>query len=178
MTEQTGSSRQHGKGAPDAASSFSEQINVLQEGKQDIGVILRVLHEARLPLTLLEDNLVDVPISDLSEAAKAEKNSEQEDGAVRLAVHLYSIALVCRDIVEDKRFNEFLRSARTLKENTEVLLAAFDKLADAWSAYQPLIDLLDVAAWGRNPSPDQVWTALKTPRRDYIDALGAYYMQL
>jgi hypothetical protein len=178
VTEQTGSSGQHGKGPPDAVGSFLKEISLLQESKQDIGVILRVLHEATLSPNLLEEELVNVSVPNLSGVAKARKNSGDDDDAVRLAVYLYSIARACRDIVEEKRFNEFLRSARYTKENTEVLLAAFDKLTDAWSAYKPLLDLLDVAAWGENPSPDQIWTALKTPRRAYIDALGAYHMQI
>jgi hypothetical protein len=177
VTESAGSSGQHWKDPPDAASTRLQQISTLQETKRKFGVILRVLHDAKLPLNLLEDNLVDVPVSDFFETANTSRNSEQEE-TVRLAAHLFSIALACRDIVEDKVFNEFLRSMRYTKENTEVLLAAFENLDDAWSAYEPVIALLDVAAWDRKPSPDRVWIALKTPRRDFIVALGAYYVQL
>ena len=137
---------------------------------------MRTLHEAKLRLNLLEDHLVDFPGPDLLGAGRASENGGQED--VRLAVYLFSVARSCRDIVEDRRFNAFLRSVRYTKQNTEVLLAAFNKLADAWSAYQPLIELLDVAAWDGEPTLDQLWTALTKPRRAYIDALGAFYIQL
>jgi hypothetical protein len=178
VADQAESSGRHWKDPPDTADSFLQQIAVLQEGKQEIGVILRVLHEADLPLNLLENNLVDVHVPDLRGAARARSGSEQADETVRLAVYLHTIARECRNIVEDRRFNEFLRTVRYTKENTEVLLAAFNELADAWSAYQPVINRLDVAEWGERPSPDQIWIALKRPRREYIDALGAYYVQL
>lgn len=154
------------------------QIAVLQEGRQEIGVILRVLHEADPAINLLENNLVDVLVPDLRGAARARSGREPADETVRLAVYLYDIARECRNIVEDRRFNEFLRTVRYTKENTEVLLAAFNDLTDAWSAYLPVINCIDVAEWGERPSPDQIWIALKRPRRDYVDALGAYYVQL
>lgn len=176
MAEQAGLSGQHGKDPPDAADSFSKSIGVLRDAKQDIGTTLNALHEAKLPLNLLEEHLVDVPVPDLVGADKAIQDGEPEE--IRLAVYLYSMARQCRDIVEDKPFNAFLRSVRYTKEHAEVLLAAFNKLTDAWSAYEPVIEQLDVAAWGRDPSPDQIWTALKKPRREYIDALAVYYMQL
>jgi hypothetical protein len=174
MAEQAGSSGQHGKDPPHAADFLSKRIGVLQDAKQDIGTTLNSLHAGKLRLNRLEEHLVDVPAPDLVGAAR--EDGEQEE--IRLAVYLYSMARQCRDIVEDKRFNAFLQSVLYTMEHTNVLLAAFNELADAWSAYEPVIGLLDVAAWGRDPSPDQIWTALKKPRREYIDALAAYYMQL
>jgi len=159
MTEQAGASGPHGKDPPGAAGSFARQIGVLEEAEEDIDTARKAMH--RGALNLLEDELVEF---------------EQEP--VRLAVRLYLLTRACRDIVEDKRFSEFLRSIDYTTEDAEVLLGAFDNLTDDWSAYRPVIERYVVAVWEQDPAPDKILTALKKPRRAYIYSLGAYHIQL
>src|SRR5260370_42108038 len=85
---------------------------------------------------------------------------------------------MCRDMVTEETFNEFLRAVGYSSGNTEVLKTAFENLADVWSTYKRLIDYLDIASWDRDPSPARIWAELEAPRRRYIRALSAYYVQL
>lgn len=179
MTEQAGSGERHLKDlqGADAADSFLPQISLLRESKREIEVILKVLDEGKLTLDLLEQNTVDIPISDLFHPREAGENSDQGE-TIRLAVYLQSIALTCRDTVNDKNFNKFLQRKGYTLGNMELLLTAFENLNDVWSTYKKVIDCLDIATWDRNPSPDRIWAALEAPRRRYIRALSAYYVQL
>lgn len=128
-----------------------------------------------MTLDLLEEATVGVPVSGPFEPSE-EGGDERE--TIRLAAYLYSIARTCRDIVKDESFNEFMRTKGYTQEDTTALLIAFEKLADVWSTYKKVIDRLDIASWDREPSFDRIWTALEEPRRRYIRALSAYYVQL
>jgi hypothetical protein len=179
VTEQaeSGKQRQQDRQDVEAVGAFREQVNVLQESKRQIKKVLRVLDEAKLPLDLLEQNTVDVPISDLFEPEKTGGNSGQGD-TIRLAAYLYLIALTSRDTIKNVNFNEFLRKAGYSQASTELLLTAFENLEDVWSTYKKVIDCLDIATWDKDPSPDRIWAALEVPRRRYIRTLSAYYVQL
>lgn len=176
MAGQAGSDEQQRKDpqGADAAGAFTRQIDTLRESKREIGIILKVLEEARFTLDLLEQNTVDIPIPDLFEP---DENKHQRE-TIRLAAYLYSMALESRNKVKDERFNKFLQTVNYNLANTELLLTTFDSLADAWSTYKKVIDCLDIAAWDREPSPDRIWAALEAPRRKYILKLSAYYVQL
>jgi hypothetical protein len=179
VTEQVGSSEQHSnatQGTP-AAGAFQKEIGILQKSRKEIKESLVILDTAKLRLDLLEENTVDIPVSDPFEFGEAVKGRDQTE-TIRLAAYLYLIARTCRDLIKDKSFNEFLCTAGYTQQDTTTLLNAFDKLADVWSTYSKIIDCLDSATWHAEPSFDQIWTALETPRRRYIRALGSYYAQL
>ena len=178
MTEQAGSGGQRWKvpQGPDAVGSFQKQVSILQKSKEEIGKNLAVLDSAKLTLDLLEEATVGIPVSGPFEPSEPEGGDERE--TIRLAAYLYSIARTCRDIVKDESFNEFMRTKGYTQEDTTALLTAFEKLADVWSTYKKVIDRLDIASWDREPSFDRIWTALEEPRRRYIRALSAYYVQL
>ena len=173
MTEQAGSGGQRWKvpQGPDAVGSF------LQKSKEEIRKNLAVLDAAKLTLDLLEEATVSIPVSGPFEPSETAEGGDERE-TIRVAAYLYSIARTCRDIVKDESFNEFLRTKGYTQEDTTALLTAFEKLADVWSTYKKVIDRLDIASWDREPSFDRIWTALEEPRRRYIRALSAYYVQL
>lgn len=173
MTEQAGSAGQHWKvpQGRDAAGSF------LQKSKEEIRKNLTVLDAAKLTLDILEEATVSIPVSGPFELSETAEDGDERE-TIRLAAYLYSIARTCRDIVIDESFNEFLRTKGYIQEDTTALLTAFEDLANVWTTYKKLIDRLDIASWDREPSFDRIWTALEVPRRRYIRALSAYYVQL
>lgn len=162
---------------PDATGSFRKQIGILQKSKEEIQRNLHALHEAKLTLDFLEESVVETPVSGPFESLETAQDGGPSE-TIRLAAYLFSIARTCRDMVEDERFNKFLLTATYTQEDTTALLTAFDSLADVWSTYKKLIEKLDFATWDREPTFDRIWSALEKPRRRYIDALSAYYVQL
>lgn len=141
------------------------EMAAFQKKVQLIEKVLDVLAAGELTPDLLDLDVADVIVEGLA-LGPGEARSDT------LAAYLYSVALECRQTVEN------FAAAGRMVSNWAVLIEAFEGLIDVWSSYRKTLSQRDIARWGAEPSPDQIWTALEGPRRRYIKALDKYLAQL
>ena len=160
MSEQSGSAAKD----PQHAAAVSASADYLKTRVRKIATLIKALDEAeQTPDQLLD---IEIPVDQAGDGGDTGTQAE----------YFFIIARECRNMT--RTIKGVLREAGWT-DNSELLLAqTFNALVDAWSTYKKLLSDLSFASWGGQPSPDQVLAGLQTPRRNFIEALDAYLVQL
>jgi hypothetical protein len=161
VTEQPGSAAKDPQNTADATTMPAAADYLAVRARKISGVIKSIDAANQTPVELL-----DIPV---------DQGDEGGDTGIQ-AEYFFIISREClekiKDICGDLR-------KKGWSETSEVLLAqTFVELDDAWGTYKWIFQVFSSAKWGERPSPHHVLMGLQEPRRNYIDALKTYKVQL
>jgi hypothetical protein len=120
---------------------------------------------------------IDNTLTSLAEAEQtADLLLEVESGKppTTEAEQLYTMARLCRKFVDEH--TPALKAVSWKAE--KAFLRTFKKLYDTWTTYHGALENRKIANWDEGPTPGQVLADLEVPRRNFITALDAYWVEL
>lgn len=169
MTGPSGPSAEDPEGTAGAAGVLGAAEYLAPRARSISDVIKWVGDAFRTPNELLD--------SEHGRPGEARSAGADEAGDTGTQAEYYFItARECRNKV--KTIDKALRGAGWPKKSALAFALAFDDLNDAWGTYKVLLEIYYSVKDEEGAPHDRALRALKVPRRDFINALKAYNMQL
>jgi hypothetical protein len=158
------------------AQEFRSTAELLCRNAEILATVDEHLRHSSQTLDLLETLTSDATIPGLDPGIAP--GAGEDATQVPLAATLYEMAWESRQKAEDPQTADLLHRLGWTRREEELFLLTSDTLKDVWTTYRLILDAGRDAEWGESPSPDQIWTALESPRRRFIAALGAFVVAL